>query len=92
MDEPFGALDPITRSELHVEFKRLQAALRRAVIHSSRTTWRKRSRSAIVSRCSSRDGLSLRHAGCGAHTSSDPRVAALVATRPGAEAPKGEGG
>jgi len=32
MDEPFGALDPITRSELHAEFKRLQATLRRAVV------------------------------------------------------------
>ena len=32
MDEPFGALDPITRAELHVEFSRLQSALRRAVV------------------------------------------------------------
>ena len=32
MDEPFGALDPITKSELHAEFKRLQAALHRAVV------------------------------------------------------------
>ena len=32
MDEPFGALDPITRSELHAEFKQLQGRLRRAVV------------------------------------------------------------
>ena len=32
MDEPFGALDPITRSELHAEFRRLQATLQRAVV------------------------------------------------------------
>ena len=32
MDEPFGALDPITKSELHAEFKRLQAALHRTVV------------------------------------------------------------
>ena len=32
MDEPFGALDPITKSELHAEFRRLQATLHRAVV------------------------------------------------------------
>jgi osmoprotectant transport system ATP-binding protein len=32
MDEPFGALDPITRAELHREFRRLQAAMPRAVV------------------------------------------------------------
>ena len=32
MDEPFGALDAITRSELHAEFKRVKAAIDRAVI------------------------------------------------------------
>jgi osmoprotectant transport system ATP-binding protein len=32
MDEPFGALDPITRGEMHVEFARLQATLRKTVV------------------------------------------------------------
>jgi osmoprotectant transport system ATP-binding protein len=32
MDEPFGALDPITRVELHREFRALQAKLPRAVL------------------------------------------------------------
>lgn len=32
MDEPFGALDPITRVELHREFKALQGKLPRAVL------------------------------------------------------------
>ena len=32
MDEPFGALDPITRAELHREFRALQAKLPRAVL------------------------------------------------------------
>jgi osmoprotectant transport system ATP-binding protein len=32
MDEPFGALDPITRLELHGEFNRIQATVRKTVI------------------------------------------------------------
>jgi osmoprotectant transport system ATP-binding protein len=32
MDEPFGALDPVTRAELHREFRRIQEQLRKTVV------------------------------------------------------------
>jgi osmoprotectant transport system ATP-binding protein len=32
MDEPFGALDPVTRVEMHREFRRIQARLRKTVV------------------------------------------------------------
>jgi osmoprotectant transport system ATP-binding protein len=32
MDEPFGALDPITRSEMHEEFRRIQAHVRKTIL------------------------------------------------------------
>ena len=32
MDEPFGALDPLTRAELHEEFRRIQARAAKTVI------------------------------------------------------------
>jgi osmoprotectant transport system ATP-binding protein len=32
MDEPFGALDPITRAELHREFRRIQQQVRKTIV------------------------------------------------------------
>jgi osmoprotectant transport system ATP-binding protein len=32
MDEPFGALDPVTRVELHGEFRRIQSEVRKTVV------------------------------------------------------------
>ena len=32
MDEPFGALDPITRSEMHEQFRRIQEQVRKTIL------------------------------------------------------------
>jgi osmoprotectant transport system ATP-binding protein len=32
MDEPFGALDPVTRAEMHREFRRIQQHVRKTVV------------------------------------------------------------
>jgi osmoprotectant transport system ATP-binding protein len=32
MDEPFGALDPVTRAEMHHEFRRIQSEVRKTVV------------------------------------------------------------
>jgi osmoprotectant transport system ATP-binding protein len=78
MDEPFGALDPITKSELHTEFKRVQAAMHRAVILVTHD---------ISEAMQLADRVAVLHEGriiaCGPgaelQQSSDPRVAGLVA-------------
>jgi len=51
MDEPFGALDPITRAELHGEFLQLQKTLRRTVLivtHDMAEAWALADRIAIL--------------------------------------------
>jgi osmoprotectant transport system ATP-binding protein len=80
MDEPFGALDPITKSELHAEFKRLQAALNRTVVlvtHDISEAFTLADRVAVLS-----DG---RIVACdtpaAVRASADPRVSALVGPR-----------
>jgi osmoprotectant transport system ATP-binding protein len=32
MDEPFGALDPITRADIQIEFKKLQRRLKKTIV------------------------------------------------------------
>ena len=78
MDEPFGALDAITKFELHEEFRRVQAALHRAVILVTHD---------IAEACALADRVAVLHDGhviaCAPgdelRRSNDPRVAALVA-------------
>lgn len=77
MDEPFGALDPITKSELHTEFTRVQAAIHRAVIlvtHDISEAMQLADRVAVL-----HEGRIIACApGAELQRSSDPRVAALV--------------
>jgi osmoprotectant transport system ATP-binding protein len=81
MDEPFGALDPITRSELHLEFKRLQASLQRAVVlvtHDMAEAFALADRIAVLS-----DGRVVAcDSPAGVRASDDPRVTALLGTAP----------
>lgn len=80
MDEPFGALDPITRSELHDEFRRLQASLRRAVVLVTHD---------MVEAFALADRIAVLHDGeivacdvpASVLASTDPRVEPLVRTR-----------
>jgi len=80
MDEPFGALDPITRVELHREFRALQSRLARAVLlvtHDLSEAFALADRVAIL-----HDGGVL---ACGTRqeleNSDDPHVRELLAAR-----------
>ena len=78
MDEPFGALDPITRTELHGEFRRIQDRLRKTVLivtHDMREAWALADRIGVLDAgrliaCDSPESLGK---------STDPRVRDLLA-------------
>jgi osmoprotectant transport system ATP-binding protein len=77
MDEPFGALDPITRVELHDEFARIQARVRKTVVivtHDMREAFAMATRIGVLDRgelvvCDTPERL---------RTSNDPRVTRLL--------------
>ena len=81
MDEPFGALDPITKSELHAEFTRVKAAIARTVVivtHDMAEAFQLADRVAVL-----HDGRIIACAGpAELQRSTDPRVAALVGPPP----------
>jgi osmoprotectant transport system ATP-binding protein len=80
MDEPFGALDPITRAELHREFTTLQATMPRTVLlvtHDLAEAFRIADRVAVL-----HEGSIVASASPGElQTSSDPVVRQLLETR-----------
>ncbi len=77
MDEPFGALDPITKGELHAEFQRLQRTLQRSVILVTHD---------MAEACALADLIAVLHEGqliacdtpARVRASDDPRVRALM--------------
>lgn len=77
MDEPFGALDPITKGELHAEFLRVQGALHRSVILVTHD---------MAEACALADQIAVLHDGeliacdtpANVRASDDPRVRALM--------------
>jgi len=77
MDEPFGAIDAITRGELHVEFRRVQASLRRSVVlvtHDMAEAFALADRIAVL-----HDGqIVVCDVPAAVAASTDPRVSALV--------------
>jgi len=77
MDEPFGAIDTITKSELHAEFTRLKAMLHRAVVlvtHDISEAFALADRVAVL-----HDGQIVAFdTPAAVRVSTDPRVAALV--------------
>jgi osmoprotectant transport system ATP-binding protein len=80
MDEPFGALDSITKFELHDEFRRLQSRLGRTVVlvtHDIAEAFALGDRVAVLS-----DGQIVAcDTAAAIRASTDPRVAALVGPR-----------
>ena len=78
MDEPFGALDPVTKGELHAEFRKVQSSLHRTVLivtHDIAEAMALADRIAVL--CDGRVIACDTPAGVG--VSDDPRVRSLIA-------------
>ena len=79
MDEPFGALDPITKAELHAEFQRVQRTVQRSVILVTHD---------MAEACALADQLAVLHEGeviacdtpARVRAMADPRIRALMGT------------
>ena len=77
MDEPFGALDPVTRAEMHREFRRIQQLLRKTVVlvtHDMAEAFALGTRVGVLA-----DGvLAIEGAPADVARSADPRVRPLL--------------
>ena len=77
MDEPFGALDPVTRAEMHREFRRIQELLRKTVVlvtHDMAEAFALGTRVGVLA-----DGvLAIEGAPADVARSADPRVRPLL--------------
>ena len=87
MDEPFGALDPVTRSEMHDEFRRIQAQVRKTILivthdmgeafalaHADRRAGRRRARRARRAAARSPGRPIRASAGCSRRSSRRPQA------------------
>ena len=86
MDEPFGALDPVTRTELHAEFHRIQQQVRKTIMivtHDMGEAFALGNRVGVVD-----EGALVAFAEPNAvRRSSDPRIRRLLDSMPGSQQP-----
>lgn len=78
MDEPFGSLDPITRAELHAEFRRIQERVGKTIVlvtHDMAEAFALATRIAVVAD----GGLAIVDTPRGVARATDPRVRTLLA-------------
>ncbi len=79
MDEPFGALDPMTRSEMHEELRRIQAQVRKTILIVTHDMGEAFAMAHADRRARRRRAGRARRAGGRSPRSTDPRVRGLLA-------------
>jgi osmoprotectant transport system ATP-binding protein len=86
MDEPFGALDPVTRTELHAEFHRIQQQVRKTIMivtHDMGEAFALGNRVGVVD-----EGVLVAFADPDSvRRSTDPRIRRLLDSMPGSQKP-----